>query len=354
MARFGVTDRLVDVAVIGGGQAGLAMGYHLQQRGRRFVVLDAAAEVGASWRSRWDSLRLFTPAGYAGLPGLPFPGPPDSYPGKDQVADYLARYAAEFDLPVCFNAAVTAVCRDDGEFTVDTPAARYRAASVVVATGPFQTPRVPAFAPALYTDIVQLHSSAYRNPRQLTAGPVLVVGGGNSGIQIAAELADDHDVVLAIGSRNTAVPQRPLGRDIFWWQTRLGLVTAPADSRRGRWMRRGEGTVIGTTRRRLRRAGVRLRSRLIAAAGHEVRFADGQVHRLPVGANVVWATGFRRDYSWIDVPRVLDEDGRLGQDGGVTPVPGLFVLGQPWQRSSGSALIGYVGGDAEHLAGLIG
>lgn len=295
MARFGVTDRLLDVAVIGGSQAGLAMGYHLQQRGRRFVVLDAAAEVGASWRSRWDSLRLFTPARYAGLPGLAFPGPLDGYPGKGQVADYLVRYAAEFDLPVPFDAAVRAVCRDGREFTIDTPAARYRAASVVVATGPFQKPRVPSFAPELSTAILQLHSSAYRNPRQLTAGPVLVlvVGGGNSGFQIAAELAGDHDVVLAIGSRNAAVPQRPLGRDIFWWQTRLGLVTAPGDSRRGRWMRRGEGTVIGTTRRRLRRAGVRLRSRLVTAAGHEVRFADGQVHRLPVGANVVWATGFR-------------------------------------------------------------
>ena len=345
---------LLDVVVVGGGQAGLAMGYHLRRRGPEFVVLEATAALGSVWRSRWDSLRLFTPARYAGLPGMPFPGPPDSYPGKDRVADYLAEYAAAFDLPVRLDTPVTSLRHDGDVFTLDSASGHFRARHVVVATGPFQTPMVPAIATGLAGDVAQLHSSTYRGPGQLAGQEVLVVGGGNSGFQIAAELAGDRDVVLSVGTRNAAVAQRPLGRDIFWWQTVLGLVTAPADARLGRWMRRGEGTVIGTTRHRLRRAGVVFRSRLVSARGREVRFADERVHRLGAGASVVWATGFRRDHSWIDIPGALDEHGRLRHDGGVTPVAGLFVLGQPWQRSSGSALIGYVGQDAEHLAGLIG
>jgi putative flavoprotein involved in K+ transport len=354
-----MTDRsTVDVVVVGAGQAGLAMGYHLRERGVRFMILEAGPAIGRSWRSRWDSLRLFTPARYAALPGMPFPGPPDAYPGKDQVADYLVDYAATVDLPVHLNTAVTALRRDGEVFTLTTSTGQVRARHVVAATGPFQKPAVPAVATALAADIVQLHSSAYRNPRQLPDGDVLVVGGGNSGFQIATELATNRDgpdraVVLSIGTRNTAIPQRPLGRDIFWWQTVLGLLPAPIDSRRGRWMRRGEGTVIGTTRRQLRHAGVGLRPRLVHAEGHRVRFADGHTTALSHGVCVVWATGYRRDHSWVDIPDALDEHGRLRHAGGVTPVPGLFVLGQPWQRTSGSALIGYVGHDAALLSLLI-
>lgn len=342
----------LDVVVVGGGQAGLAMGHQLRRRGLEFAILEAAPALGRSWRSRWDSLRLFTPARYAGLPGMPFPGPPDAYPGKDQVADYLVEYAAAFDLPVHLGVAVTGLRRTGPGFALDTSAGRLLARHVVVATGPFQVPVTPAAA--LSEDVVRLHSAAYRAPGQLPDGDLLVVGGGNSGFQIAEELAADRAVTLAIGTRNPAIPQRPLGRDIFWWQSVLGLATAPADSRRGRWMRRGQATVVGTSRRRLRRAGVVLRPRLVEARGHEVRFADGHTARLAEGSTVVWATGYRRDHSWIDIPGALDEHGGLRHDGGVTPVPGLFVLGQPWQRASGSALIGYVGRDAAHLAGLIG
>ncbi|MCA1655493.1 MAG: NAD(P)/FAD-dependent oxidoreductase [Pseudonocardiaceae bacterium] len=342
---------VLDVVVVGGGQAGLAMGYHLRARGGSFAILEAGGAVGHTWRSRWDSLRLFTPARYAGLPGMPFPGPPDGYPAKDQVADYLVEYAAAFDLPIRLDTTVTAMVRDADGFALSTSTGQLRARQVVVATGPFQVPVVPPVAAGLADDVVAVHSSCYRNFRQLPDGHVLVVGGGNSGFQIAAELAAARRVTLAVGTRNAAVPQRPLGRDVFWWQTALGLITAPADSRRGRWMRRGEGTVIGTTTRQLRRAGVTLRSRLLGADGHQARFADG--HTLAVAA-VLWATGYRRDHSWIAIPGALDEHGRLLHRGGVTPVPGLFVLGQPWQRISGSALLGYVGQDAEYLAARLG
>jgi putative flavoprotein involved in K+ transport len=347
-----VTDvGVLDVAVVGGGQAGLAMGWHLRERGLSCTIMEAGPAIGQSWRSRWDSLRLFTPARYAGLPGLPFPGPPDAYPGKDQVADYLVEYAAAFDLPVRVDTAVTRLRKAADVFTLTTSAGLLQARQVVVATGPFQTPSVPPVAAELSADVVQLHSSAYRNPDQLPTGDVVVVGAGNSGFQIAAELATHREVVLSIGACNAAIPQRPLGRDIFWWQTAFGLVTAPIDSRRGRWMRRGEGTVIGTTTRQLRDAGVTLRSRLVGVEDHRVRFSDG--HAVAGLSTVVWATGYRRDHSWVDLPDAVDERGRLRHDGGITPVPGLFVLGEPWQRTSGSALIGYVGHDAAHLATLI-
>ncbi|MGW0519202.1 flavin-containing monooxygenase [Crossiella sp. NPDC003009] len=339
-----------EVVVIGGGQAGLAMGHHLRRRGADFAILDAGDSLGQVWRSRWDSLRLFTPARYAALPGLPFPAPGEIYPGKDQVAGYLRDYAAAFELPVRLNTRVTALARGPEGYLLTTGAGPVRARAVVVATGPFQTPFVPSTSAGFAAEVGQLHSSQYRNPGQLAAGPVLVVGGGNSGFQIAEELAATHRVHLAIGTRNATIPQRPLGRDIFWWQTVTGLINAPATSRRGRWMRRGEGTVIGVSVRDLRRAGVTIRPRVVAAQGERAVFADGS--GAPVGT-VVWATGYRRDHSWIQIPSALDEHGHLRQDRGVTPVPGLYVLGLPWQHSAGSALLGFVGRDAARLAGHI-
>jgi putative flavoprotein involved in K+ transport len=281
---------MLDVAVVGGGQAGLAIGYPLRGHGLTFEIIDAGDSVGHVWRSRWDSLRLFTPAQYAGLPGLAFPAPPDTYPTKDQVADYLRSYVKTFDLPVRLNTRVTGLRRghDHDGYLLATDTDTIRARSVVVATGPFQTPFIPPASAGLAGDVTQLHSSQYRNPEQLPAGPVLVVGGGNSGFQIADELAATHTVDLSIGTRNITVPQRPLGRDIFWWQTITGLITAPAVSRRGKWMRRGEGTVIGVSTRDLRRAGVTLRPRLARTHEDHAVFVDttasvhgGLGHRVP-------------------------------------------------------------------------
>jgi putative flavoprotein involved in K+ transport len=346
----GVGEVRLEVVVVGGSQAGLAMAWHLAQQGRRFVVLEAGPEVGHIWRSRWDSLKLFTPAQYDALPGMAFPAPADTYPAKDAVADYLQAYAKTFDLPIRLDAKVTELRRrEDGSFEVRTGDETYRAGRVVVATGPFQVPFVPPQARGFDPSVAQVHSAGYRSPQALPEGPVLVVGGGNSGFQIAEELAATRSVDLSIATTYPMLPQRLAGRDLFWWLTRLGLMRVTAGSRVGRRMSRRD-FVIGTNRKRLERAGVRLRPRLVDAEGRTVRFAD---HRLLEDvAVVVWATGYRPDYSWIRIPGVVGE-GQVVHRRGVTGVPGLYFLGLSWQHTRGSALLGFVNDDAAYLADRI-
>jgi len=342
-------DRPLDVAVVGGGQAGLAIGWHLAQQGRRFVVLEAGAELGHVWRDRWDTLKLFTPAQHDALPGMAFPAPADTYPTKDPVADYLRDYARAFELPVRLNARVTELRRPkDGSFELRTTSDIFRAHQVVVATGPFQVPFIPGAAKGLDVSVTQVHSAAYRNPRQLPDGPVLVVGGANSGFQIAEELAASRQVDLSVAERAPMLPQRLAGKDLFWWLGRLGLLRVTVDSRLGRRASRRE-FIIGTNKRRLRKAGVRFRPRLADAQGRTVRFADGSA--LDV-STVVWATGYRSDYSWVDIPGIVD-NGRVVHQRGVTDIPGLYFLGLSWQHTRGSALLGFVKDDAAYLADRI-
>jgi putative flavoprotein involved in K+ transport len=335
-----------EVIVVGGGQAGLAIGYFLARQGRDFVILEAAEEPAAAWRERWDSLKLFTPVRYNSLPGLTFPGEPGSYPGRDDVAAYLIHYVRHFDLPVALGSRVRSIRKANGGYSVELDDRTYEAQQVVVATGPFQVPFTPAIARRLDPEVVQLHSTAYRSPEALSTGPVLVAGGGNTGFQIAAELAGSREVHLSIGSRQTPLPQRILGRDLFWYLEATGLIRKSTETRIGRRLA-GRDTLIGSSPRALRRQhGVQLHSRAIDAAGSTVRFADGT--QLDVGS-VVWATGFRVDHSFIDVP-VFDADGHLVHRRGVTASPGLYFLGLGWQYTRGSALLGWVKDDAEFIA----
>jgi len=335
-----------EVIVVGGGQAGLAIGHHLAKQGTDFTILDAASEPAAAWRERWDSLRLFTSARYDSLPGMEFPGDPDRYPTRDEVVDYLTAYAPEFDLPVELDSRVLAVRRLDDGYVVELDDRAYEARQVVIATGPFQTPFVPAIAEHVGDDVVQMHSTAYRSPASVPDGRVLVVGGGNTGFQIAEELSASREVHLAIGSRQAPLPQRILGRDIFWYLDATGLIRKTTASRIGKLMQKREDTLIGSSPRRARRHGIELHGRAVAATGSSVRFADGA--ELDV-RGVIWATGFRVDHSWIDVP-VFDEDGRAVHERGVTSAPGLYFIGQLWQYTRGSALLGWVKDDAAHLA----
>jgi putative flavoprotein involved in K+ transport len=345
----GTDDELLDAIVVGGSQAGLAIAWHLTREGLRFVVLEAAPEIGHTWRSRWDSLTLFTPTQHDALPGMPFPGPPDTYPTKDPVADYLTAYAAKFNLPVRLNTRVTDLRRTAEGFEARTVGGVFRARQVVVATGPFQVPFIPPAAQRLDGSVTQLHSAGYRNPSALPPGPVLVVGGGNSGFQIAEELAQaGRRVDLSIATKLPALPQRLGGKDLFWWLTRLGLLRVTVDSRLGRRMS-SRDFIIGGSRRRLKAAGVQFRSGMARADGRTVRFADGST--LDVGV-VIWATGYRSDYSWIDLPGVT-RDGKVVHRRSVTEVPGLYFLGLSWQHTRGSALLGFVHQDAAYLAGRI-
>jgi putative flavoprotein involved in K+ transport len=335
-----------EVVVVGGGQAGLAIGYFLAQQGRDFTILEAADEPAAAWRARWDSLRLFTPVRYSSLPGLPFPGDPDSYPTRDEVAAYLTDYARHFELPVELDSRVRSVRRADGAYAVELEDRTDEADQVVVATGPFQVPFIPRIGERLDPDIVQLHSTVYRAPKDIPEGPVLVVGGGNTGFQIAEELSASREVHLSIGSRQTPLPQRIFGRDLFWYLEATGLIRKTTASRIGRRLE-GRDTLIGSRPRVIqRRHGVGLHGRAVDAAGRTVSFSDGE--QLDPRA-VIWATGFRVDHSWIDVP-VFDGEGCVVHQRGVTESPGLYFLGLSWLHTRGSALIGWVKDDAEHLA----
>lgn len=336
----------LDVAVIGGGQAGLAIGRLLALRGRRVAIFEAGPTVGSAWRGRWDSLVLFTSRRYDALPGMPFPGDPDGYPGRDEVIAYLESYARGLPLPVVTDHPIRSLrAREGGGFILAGDRDHVEAGQVVIATGPFQAPYTPPFASGLAPDVAQMHSTAYRRPDDLPPGRVLVVGGGNTGFQIAKDLAPSRRVTLAIGTRQTPLPQRVLGRDLFWWLTRTGLISKTVDSRIGRRMR-GRDTLIGSSRRQLGRLGVTVRPRAVGATGGTVTFADGAAEDPDA---VVWATGFRPDHSWIDLP-VLDGNGALRHRRGVTDVPGLYFLGLSWQHTRGSALLGFVEDDAEFIA----
>ena len=337
----------VEVAVIGGGQAALAIGFFLRRQGRQSVILERAAQIAPAWRERWESLTLFTPRRYSALPGFPFPGDLDGYPTRDEVIAYLEQYAQTFELPLKLNSEVKKLeVGDDGRFRLEVDGRTVTADQVVVATGPFQAPNVPNLAGRLADGVFQTHAVGYRRPDEVPPGTVLVVGGGNTGFQIAKELSATHKVVLSVGSRQTPLPQRAFGRDLFWWLTKARILDKTVESRLGRKLSTRD-TLIGSSPRELkRRYDVEIKPRAVDADARTVRFEDGS--ELEIDA-VIWATGYRTDYSWIKMP-VFDEAERLRHRRGVTDVAGLYFLGLTWQHTRGSALIGWVRDDAEFIS----
>jgi putative flavoprotein involved in K+ transport len=337
-----------EVLVVGGGQAGLALGYHLARQGRNFAILDASPRVGDAWRNRWDSLTLFTPARYSSLPGMAFPAHPDHLPGKDEVADYLEGYAAHFGLPVRSGEHVVAVRRaaEGSGFAVTTSRGLLEAEQVVIATGGFQRPYIPPLAAALAPGVVQLHSSDYRDPSQLPTGELLVVGGGNSGVQIAAELSAVGRTRLAVGEKMPRLPSSFLGRSIFGWLEASGAMDVSVESRAGRWMSRRE-VLIGTSPAMLCRThGVELLGRAESARENRIGVRGGREVEV---AGVVWATGFRPDFGILE-SSLLDERGAPLHRRGIGRERGMYFLGLPWQTTRGSALLGWVGRDAAEVA----
>lgn len=345
----------VDTVVIGAGQSGLAVGYHLAQRGVEFVILDANDEIGASWRNRWDSLRLFTPSHYSSLPGMPFPAPRWSIPHKDDVADYLAGYASTFELPVRSGVAVNGVEAFEDHYAADTTSGRILARNVVVATGAFHYPHLPEFADRLDHAIVQLHSSDYRRPSQVPDGDVLVVGAGSSGAEIAVELSAEHRVWLSgrdPGQEPTTPGSKPdrLVTPIMWFlANRVIDVRNPLGRRvRDHFLDPPRGIPRGrVTRRALGAAGIDWVARTTGVDDGRPSLDDGTV--LDV-RTVVWCTGFHADFGWIQLPVFGDDGYPIHARGVVEAQPGLYFMGLPFQTTLSSALIGGVGRDAAHIA----
>ncbi|MDF2679273.1 MAG: oxidoreductase [Brevibacillus sp.] len=343
-----------DVIVIGGGQAGLSIGYYLQQQGHRFIILEKNKRAGTSWRERYDSLVLFTPRSFNDMPGLPFPGERHGLPDKNEVAHYLEQYAHYFQLPIELGVEVIRLEKTGSRgFQVHTTERILYARSVVIATGPFHEPYWPDLHMNADNDVVQWHTATYRNEQQLSDGPVLVVGGGNSGVQIAIELTKKHPVILSMGQSRTFLPLAILGKTIFTYMRKLGILTAPVTSWLGKLYHTLPDPIFGYQKelRQLLRSGkLKLSSRTVSLSGRVATFADGRTAHV---SNIIWATGYRPRYKWLEVPGVLDDQGRPVHNRGVSPTPGLFFLGLPWQYNRQSALLGGVGHDAHYLANEI-
>ncbi len=340
-----------ETVIIGGGQAGLAVGYHLAKTGRPFVILEANGRVGDSWRKRWDSLRLFTPAELDGLPGAPYPASNWTFPTKDEMADYLEGYAAKFGLPVRTGIRVTRLGRNGDRFVIETPETTFEADHVVVASGADRTPRIPDFALDLDSRILQLHSSEYRNPAFLRPGAVLIVGLGNSGAEIALDVAPTHQTWLSGRYRRMPVgPSRSPILNMFVKPLMLHVMTI--DTPIGRKMRGkltggGGAPVERVSLKALSAARVEIVARVESVRDGRPVLADGG---RPDVANVIWCTGFAPGLEWIDLP-VLDRRGEARQIRGVVAdTPGLYFVGRPFQYSFTSAAVGGVGRDAGYVA----
>ncbi|MCA0757859.1 NAD(P)/FAD-dependent oxidoreductase [Paenibacillus sp. N4] len=341
----------VDIVVIGAGQAGLAAGYELQRANRDFLLLDKGSFIGESWRSRYDSLRLFTPRRYSALPGLPMKGKRWGYPHKDEIADYLAEYQSKYALPVQLLTDVTSLTARDGRFWIATSKGELEARQVIVSTGPFQRPYCPEFGSALGSAVTQLHTADYKNPEQLPGERVLVVGAGNSGAQIALELSAKKKVYLSASHAINYMPYRFLGRSLFWWYERIGLLRKGPDSRIGKKLAAKKDPLYGyELKEAIDRGEVDLLPRTIGAKERRLLLEGGA--DIEVDA-VVWATGFKPDYSWIDIPDAFGTGGTPVHDRGVSPVRGLYFVGLPWQSCRGSALIGWVHRDAKYISQIV-
>lgn len=335
------------VLVIGAGQAGLAAGYHLRNAAVPFTIVDENRRVGDGWRSRYDSLSLFTPRQFSALPGLDLTGNRELYASRDEFADYLETYATRFRLPIQPGRRVIRLLKaaDDGFEAVLEDGSRIRASEVIVATGAFQGALVPKLAARFGYEVLQLTTETYRNPHQLPDGLVLIVGDGASGRDIAVEVRQHQPVVLATGKPRKLFPERLLGKSIWWWLNLLGVLRAPAESQLGRKLRRSD-TFPDRDRsiESLGRRGIRVLPRLVEATGSVARFADGTSADV---RTVIWAVGYRDDTSWLNIEEAKGPDGVFLHEAGISPAKGIYFVGRPWQRNRASALIMGAGPDAE-------
>jgi putative flavoprotein involved in K+ transport len=338
---------IYDVLVIGAGQAGLALGYYLKQTKLNFCILDKGAGIGESWKNRYDSLTLFTPRSYSSLPGLSLKGNQNHYPKIDEMSDYLSLYAHTFQLPIQLNTCITKLDKDGEHFILSTNQGELHAKNVIVATGPFQHAFIPEYSRHLSDKVLQLHSSDYKNSYQLLNGRTLVVGGGNSGAQIAVELSTEREVYLSVGHKLKFLPQNIGNKSIFWWFDKLGVLKASGNSKVGKFIKNLPDPIFGVELKSLLKSGrIGLKQRVVSVENNQIFFKDNSHVEV---TNVIWATGFKSDYRWINIPSVFGEKGLPIHKRGMTSIKGLYFLGLPWQYRRGSALLQGVGTDAEYL-----
>lgn len=347
------TSYRYDTIVIGGGQAGLTIGYYLQKEGRDFVILDANQRIGDSWRNRWDSLRLFTPAQYDCLPGMSFPAPPDYFPTKDEMADYLEAYAAQFDLPVYTGAKVDQLTRQGDRFTLSAGNQRWEANNVIVAMATFQKPRIPAFARDLDPGITQLHSADYRNLSQLQDGSTLVVGAGNSGAEVALEVVSEHPTWLS-GRDTGHVPfriERTAARLILirlvlrgFFHRVLTVDTPVGRKIRPKLLSKG-WMLVRTKPQDVITAGVDRVPRTVGVRDGFPLLEDGRTLEV---TNVIWCTGFHPGFSWIDLP-VMGKNEPQHERGVVHRQPGLYFIGLNFLYAVSSNMIHGIARDAKYI-----
>jgi putative flavoprotein involved in K+ transport len=344
-----------ETVIVGSGQGGLATGYELAKKGRSFVILDAGERIGDPWRARWDSLRLYSPAAYDGLPGMPFPKGRGSFPTTREMAEYLESYAARFELPVHLGTPVKAIAKDEDGYVLSAGDQTYRADNVVVATGTMQKPYVPSFAEEIDPRITQLHSSDYRNLTQLREGRVLVVGASHSGADIAYEAAAKHETVLSgpdTGQIPASVETRRgrMGfRVLFFVGSHILTMNTPLGRKMRPHIRHGGAPLLRYRKKDLLAAGVeRVFARVAGVQDGLPLLDDGRVLDVQ---NVIWCTGFRRDFSWLDVPFEMGEDGYPEQNRGVVAsAPGLYFVGLLFLHSFTSMLIRGTAQDAGRVA----
>lgn len=338
---------MYDTIVIGAGQAGLATAFYLKKIKHNFLIIDKGKEVGESWNNRYDSLVLFTPRMYNALPGLTLEGERHGFPTKDEIVKYLKQYVKEFELPIQFQTEVVKMQHQEGIFTIETNQGIFQSKQVIIASGAFQSPRIPSFSSNISKDVYQIHSTQYKNPRQLKEGNVLVVGGGNSGAQIAVELSKERETLFAISKKITYLPLVIKKKSIFWWFDKYGILKVNSNSFFGKAIQKKGDPIFGyELKEALKRNEITLKPRVINGIHNEITFEDDTTIKVQ---NIIWATGFQSNYPWLEIDDLFTADGKIIHHRGVTNVKGLYFIGLPWQHRRGSALLQGVGFDAEYI-----
>ncbi|TAL66800.1 MAG: potassium transporter Trk [Bacteroidetes bacterium] len=347
-----LSEQKYGTIIIGAGQAGLATGYYLKQAGEDFIIIDSSVQIGDSWRQRWDTLRLFTPSQYDGLPGMKFPSERNKFPDKNEMADYLATYSKRFELPVQMGVKVNRLKINNSIFEISSSSGTYYSERVVVATGTNPLPKIPKFANELDSNILQIHSSKYRNPNSISGGDTLVVGAGTSGIEIALDISKTHKTYIA-GKPTFKIPDflfNYTGGLYWWFISNIITEKTPIGKKAKKKIIKGGSPLIRISADDLDSSGIERIPRVSGVKNGMPELEDGRVIRAD---NIIWSTGFKPDFSWIDLNITNGTGWPLMKRGVSETVKGLYFVGMLFQFGLTSGLIGGVGRDAKYVANYI-